>query len=227
MKLLLKIVGGIVILFVAALLVVYFSLGIIVSHAITTLGPKMTLSPISVRFVSISPFTGNGRISGLTIDSPSGYKVQPAIKINDIQVTINLKSLFKDKIIINEVFIDAPEVNVEQKFTTNNISAIRSNVNSYTSASSGKSGRKFEVDHLVINNGKARLGTGSAQVLFPITNVDRTKIGAGSDGVTSSELTKIVFSTFTESVVKGMANGTFLKEGADSVGNGLKSLFGN
>lgn len=230
MKLLLRVVGGIVILLIVAVIVLYFSLNIIVARVIMTYGPGVTQTPVKVSFVNISPLSGAGKISNLTIDSPTDYKEQPAIKIKDIEVKIDMKSILTKKIIIDEVVIDTPEVNFEQKFTSNNISAIRANVNSYNGRNnnpSTPSALKFQINRLVIKSGKATIYTAGAHVLFPISDVDDRNIGAGENGVTSSEITKLVFSTFTESVLKGVASGALLKEGAGSIGEGIKSLFGH
>jgi len=121
-----------------------------------------------------------------------------------------------------------PRSNFEQKFITNNISVLRGNVNNYVAKLSGSSSegktRRFQINHLIITNGRARIGTGGALVTFPIANVDRTGIGAKTDGVSSAEVTRIVFSTFTESVLKGIASGA-LKEGASFHRRGHQESF--
>lgn len=230
MKTLLKIVGAVVGLLLVLLLVAYFSLNLIVSRAITTLGPQLTQTPVKLTLVTISPFSGGGRVVGLSVDSPQGYTAQPAIQFKGLTFKIDLRSLLTDKIILNEVAIEAPEVNFEQKFSGNNISALRKNVNDYVAKISGtstKSSRKFQIDRLVITQGKAHIGTGGAMVTFPIADVERHNIGTSSNGVTSTEIARLVFSIFTDSVLKGVASGALLKEGASSIGEGIKSLFGN
>lgn len=233
MKILLKIVGVLFALLAVALLALYLSLNIIVARTITHFGPALTKTPVSVGLVSISPFSGEGTVHNLTIASPDNYQAQPAILITRAVLRIDLASLLTDRVVIKEIFLDAPEVNFEQKFTSNNISAIRKNVNDYVSQfddqtkKQKRAARKFQINHLVINDGKARVGTGGAAILFPLSNVDRRNLGGREKGITSAELTQLVFETFTNSVLKGVASGALFKEGTKSIGEGIKGLFGN
>lgn len=230
MKTLLKIVGVLVALLLVALLAVYFSMNILIARAITSFGPALTQTPVKVTLVTMSPFSGGGQLMGLTVDSPKDYAAQPAIKLGEVKFKVNLGTLLSDKIVIEEISIDSPEVNFEQKFASNNISALRKNVNEYVAKFSGtstKGARKFQINRLVITNGKAHLGTAGARVTFPIADTERTGIGAKADGVNSAEITRVVFSIFTDSVLKGVASGAIFKEGANTIGEGVKSLFGN
>jgi hypothetical protein len=232
MKLLVKLLGGLVVLLIVAVVVVYFSLNVIVGRTITTLAPRLTRTPVSISLVSISPFTGEGVIRGLRIDSPAGYKIQPAISLGRVHVKINIKSLLTDRVIIEEVTVDAPAVSIEQKLLDNNISDIRKNVKesaatvAATNDKNAKGTRKFQINHLLITNGQAKYGLGEAQALFPIATIDRRNIGTREGGITSSEITNIVITAFTDSILQGLANGSFLKQGTKSIGDGIQGLFG-
>jgi|GEM_PF-4074449 len=229
MKLFLKLLGGAVVLLILAFAVIYFSLNIIIARAITTLGPEATQTPVTVSSVSVSPLTGLCTIDGLTINSPKNFTSQPAIKVGQITIQIDPASLLGKKILIKKVVIDSPEVNFEQTFSGNNIGTIRHNLDTYTAHLTGSggssSGHKFEIDRLVIKSGKVKVNTSGAQVLIPLSDVDRSNLGSSDAGMTSAEVVKVVFSTFSDTTLKDVASGALIKEGAKSIGEGIKRLF--
>ena len=79
-KFLLVTVTLLVILFLG----ITFSLDRIVKTGIESLGSEMTGTPVKVESVSISPISGEGTISGFTIDNPEDFEGESMMRIGEI-----------------------------------------------------------------------------------------------------------------------------------------------
>src|SRR5262249_9337526 len=138
----------------------YVQLNTIVQVAIESFGPKMTQTTVKLSSVSLSPFSGKGRIRGFIIGSPKCFDAPSALKLKDIRVSLEPKSLASDKIMIHEISIDSPEITYEMKRSGNNLQTIEKNIESFVPTSQNKektaSGKeeKVEIDSFTLKNGK-------------------------------------------------------------------------
>jgi hypothetical protein len=79
-KLLVRIAIGLVVLIVLVALGIHFFLDSAVKKGVETLGPKMTKVDVKLDSVSISLLSGSGKIKGLVVGNPEGYKTPHAIR---------------------------------------------------------------------------------------------------------------------------------------------------
>src|SRR5512133_2494882 len=113
---------------VIGLLVVSFSLDGLVKRGVETVGPRITKVDVKLDAVNLSPFSGSGKIKGLLVGNPEGYKTPSAIKVGSATLGVQPRSLFADKVIINTINVEAPEVTFETDLRGNNLSKILANL---------------------------------------------------------------------------------------------------
>ncbi|MGO8764850.1 MAG: AsmA family protein [Limisphaerales bacterium] len=234
-----------VVLLGVAIAVIALNLDGIVKRAVETYGPQITKVSVTVDEVHISLFTASAQITNLAVGNPVGYTTPHAISVGDISVSLNPSSILSDKIVVRSVEIKSPEITFEGGLGGNNLSQILENVKGAqrtggptvtNSVGQPKPSKTFEVDDLVISSAKVN---GSLKLFgsreFSINNltlpdIHLTNLGAGSDGITATDLTKRVLDAITSATVKSVTAeasglGTSVeKTGKNEAGNIKKSL---
>jgi hypothetical protein len=87
----------------------------IVKGALEGVGSELLGVPVAVSAVDLELKSGSGQISGLTVANPAGYKAPKAFQMEMIRLGINLGSLGKQPIVIDELDIKSPVVELEVK----------------------------------------------------------------------------------------------------------------
>lgn len=207
-----------VILIVLAIGVTYLYLGTIIKKGIETAGPQITKTDVKLNSVTLSVFSGSGKIKGLVIGNPQGFKTPAAISVGTANLAVEPKSIFGDKVIIKDITVDAPEITFETDLTSVNLKKILSNIEESSGGAKSTSdtnqpapaakseagpGKKMEVDNFLIKNAKVHVsvnaplvGQQTANVSIP--EIHLTNMGTNADGITAAELSKQVFSALVE-----------------------------
>lgn len=231
-----------------AALVVYFGvayfLGSIVKAGVNNFGPKLTQTKVELSGANLSPLTGTGTLSGLTVANPAGWSNRNAFALGTVHVDVEPFSIFGDHVVINEIVIDQPEFNYETKIVTSNIKDLLNNIEKFTGSGAKtaetKDGKpiKFVVKKFRVTNGKATLGVGVAALPVPLPPVSVDNLGVAEGGITADQLAGALMRNVLGSIVAGTANalsqvgGTAgaaslekTKEAAKQAGEALKGLF--
>ncbi|MDW8308714.1 MAG: AsmA family protein [Verrucomicrobiales bacterium] len=218
-----KILIRVAIALVVLILLVVVTLGLFLDRAIKsgveTVGPK--LAGVSVRLdgVHVALLSGSGKIKGLLVGNPEGYKTPHAISVGSASVALQPGSLLSDKIVIRSIRVESPEIIFEGGLRGNNLSQIRDNLNaalggaadsaSKPSASeSEKPPRKLQVDELLITGAKVKVslkGTGGFATPVALPDIHFTNLGQGPEGITPAELARKVLAALTEGALKAAA----------------------
>jgi hypothetical protein len=241
---------ALLVLIVVAVIVVGLFLGNIAKAGIEKVGPKIVQVPVGVDAVNLSLLTGSAKVKGLVVGNPEGYKAPSAISVGSTAVGVNPLSVLSDKIVVRSVEIREPEITFEGGLSGNNLSKIMDNVNGVaknggpestnkTATASSRSGKKIEVDDLLITGAKVH-GTlilfGGKEVTIPsllLPDIHLTNLGTGSDGITATDLTRRVLDAITAATIKAVAKfGTDLgknvenlgKEGVNTIKTGIGGL---
>ncbi len=190
----------------------FLCLNSILKKGVETVGPELTGVKVSLGTASLSPFSGKGRLSQLMVGNPEGFKTPSAIRLEDVQVGVEISSLLSDTLIVDELHLQKPEITFEGSLTGSNLGKILDNVEAATTRSRGdekKKQTKFVVKDLVISGGKIHaslstpLGSKSATVALPDLRLQN--IGSGDHGVTAAELVKQILKPVLASVLKQVA----------------------
>ncbi|HEX4264901.1 MAG TPA: hypothetical protein VH597_11220 [Verrucomicrobiae bacterium] len=220
-KILVRIAIVLVVLIVLVALSVHFFLDGAVKNGIETLGPKMTKVDVKLDAVSISLLSGSGKIKGLVIGNPEGYKTPHSISIGTASLALKPGTLLSDKVVITSINLEAPEITFEGGLGGNNLSKILANLNENTSGPGGtnvagaspkeekKAAKKLEVDDFTITGAKLDANItdlGGKTLTVPLPTIHLTNLGTGPDGITVTELTKQVISAIQKQAVETVAS---------------------
>jgi hypothetical protein len=222
-KWILRIVIGVLVLLVIAGVVGFFSLNTIVKKGVETVGPIVTKTDVKLTSATVSPFSGSGGLHGLVVGNPPGYKTDAAIKVGDIKVNVEARTLLSAVAVVDSIAIDAPEIMFEGSLTENNLKTILDNVKSLsgTDEKSGttkpaEGGRKFRVKDLVIRRGKIHVTLNAlkqtASASLPLPEIHITNIGNDSDGASTAELVEQVLGQILQSAVQEVSTKALTKE---------------
>jgi uncharacterized protein involved in outer membrane biogenesis len=220
-KILVRIAIVLVVLIVLVALSVHFFLDGAVKNGIETLGPKMTKVDVKLDAVSISLLSGSGKIKGLVIGNPEGYKTPHAISIGTASLALKPGTLLSDKVVITSINLEAPEITFEGGLGGNNLSKILANLNESTSGPGGtnvagatpkeekKAAKKLEVDDFTITGAKLDANItdlGGKTLTVPLPTIHLSNLGTGPEGITVTELTKQVISAIQKQAVATVAS---------------------
>ncbi len=224
-----KVILGVLAVIVIALAVVWCSLESIVKKAVNKFGSEVTGTEVKLEGFQFSPFAGTAAIQGLTVANPENYKSPYLLSLGGVSVKVNVKSLFTDTIIVDDITINKPEITYEMlSLTQNNIKQLQENIAKNTASTSKaepvaeekpaepqKASKNVIIKKVTVSEGGLKAVTaipgdkGLLNVTLP--EITLTDIGADKkkESIVSS-VTKIlnkVLSVASETVVKnGMNN---------------------
>lgn len=234
---LVKILVGLAVVALLALVAVFLSLNSIVKQGVLTVGPEVTKVSVALDGVSLSVFSGAGGVKGLVIGNPEGFKMPNAMKVGTASLQVKPASLLGDKIVVQSVRVEAPEITFEGDLRGNNLSKIQQNVDAYVASLLGPAGKeekkgapgtkkKLQVDEFIIANAKVNLSMpmlGGKSATLPLPEIRLSNLGQGPDGITPAEVIKVVttelLSKTTTAVTDYLSGaGKALLDGAKGVG---------
>ncbi len=209
-KLIVRLLIGVLILVVVAAICVGLFLDSAVKRGIETVGPMVAKVDVKLDAVSLSLLSGSGKVKGLVVGNPEGYKTPSAIQVGQASLALQPGSLFADKVVIKSVNVEAPEVTFETDLKGNNLSKIVSNLQGTTSggqsqpATSKSASRKLQVDDFLIRGAKLHVSVTplGQSATVPLPDIHLTALGTGPDGITAAELTKQVLQAIEKEAVQ-------------------------
>lgn len=234
-KLLFRLLIGLVILVVLVALGIHLFLDGGIRRGVETVGTMLTKVEVKLDGASVSLLSGSGKIKGLQVGNPEGYKMPSAIQVGQATLALEPRSLFADKVIIRTINVQAPEITFETDLKGNNLSKILSNLESATSGgatsvdtntpSGKKAARKLQVDDFLIRGGRIHVSVtalGGQSATVPLPEIHLTGLGQGPDGITAAELTKRVIQAIeTEAVPAASSAVADLSKQAANLTRGL------
>lgn len=220
-----KLIIGILLVLVAlaiiVALVVASKLDAIVKAGIETAGPSLTKTTVQLDDVTLHLFSGSGAIKGLVIGSPKGYNADYTMKLGNAQLALKPSSLFSDKVVIDDLTIEGPEIILQGSLNDNNLTALQKNVNDAVGGGSGQkpsassttpsqpgAQKKLQVNHFKLAGAKVHLQLkilGGKEVTVAAPDVEMSNLGTGPDGITAAELVKDSLNKLTEGVLTAAA----------------------
>ena len=164
MKTLLKVGAVLVVLFIIAVLVVTANLDKMIKAGVETMGPEITGTSLTLESVDLSLLSGEGRLKGLVVGNPPGFQTERAFKLGDARVKVDLKSALSDKLVIEEILIDGPEITYEAGASGSNLNKIQENVAAFAKKAGASGGaeakaekkeaghKKVQINHFILKN---------------------------------------------------------------------------
>src|SRR5688572_29295235 len=118
----------VVVLLLALYLSMQFFLGGIVKSAVNKFGPGLTQTKVVLDGANISPLSGVGTLTGLSVGNPAGWSPVDAFRLGKVHVSMEPFSLMKETIIINEIVVEQPEFFYETKIVSSNVGDLLKNI---------------------------------------------------------------------------------------------------
>jgi uncharacterized protein involved in outer membrane biogenesis len=234
MKKLLKLIGGLLaILIIVVVCVILFWLGPTVKKAAETIGPQATGAPLTIEKLHIFPLRGIVQLKGLVVANPPGFKNANAVTLKQLTVDISIASLLTDTIVIREILIDSPEFTYERKMKTDNIAAIRENVQAFKDKKAGapteqppieqkpapeeppkeekapseKPAKKVVIEKLRVIDGVVRAKVpGLPTTPIPLPDIEKNDIGKEQGGTSWAKATTEIGSTLYDAIIHAVSN---------------------
>jgi uncharacterized protein involved in outer membrane biogenesis len=238
-KILIRIVIVCVVLLIVAVVAISLSLDGIVKRGVETVGPRLTLVTVKLDGVHLSLLAGSGKIKGLVVGNPEGYKAPQAIIVGTASAALKPMTLLSKKLVITSINMQEPDITFEGGFGGNNLSKLLANLDKTTGGSDtnaapspkdASAGKKLQVDDFVISGAKVHVqltDLGGQSVTVPIPDIHLTSLGQGPEGITPAELTKEVLRAIEKEAVKAAASAASgLTKGATDLTKGLGNTVG-
>jgi len=210
---------ALVVILVVGVLVLYSSLGAIITKAVNHEGPEIIQAKVNLDKTVIDATSGKGSLHGLFIGNPEGFETESAFKMDKIEITLDTDSITSDTVVINEINIQAPEVTYELGGGGSNVAAIQKNVDAYVKKhvgasdskekSAAKGGKtKMVIDHVYVKGGKVNISAsllGGKAMTVPLPDIHLKDIGKKTKGATPGEVVKSVIGALNKAILKAVA----------------------
>ncbi len=173
-------------------------------------GSDMTKVAVHLGEVNISHKTGEGKIRDLMIGNPEAFTTPYAFSLPNTDINIDTQSLTTPVLIIHQLTVTMPEVNIEQNATGNNIHTISENVKAFISAHTedvNHPSKRFIIDNLIIQNAKLHVSAPQVQpevVTIPLADIRLTDVGKTNGGITSAELVSVIMQQINNQIVEAI-----------------------
>lgn len=224
MKLILKILGGLVLLVVIASGAVIYYLDNIIRETVVRVVPEVTGTNVELDSVSVSLFGGSASINGLLIGNPTDFTDPNAFTLGTVAVELDLSSLREDIILINSIYIDAPEISYESLGDSDNFRRILENVNQRIGSSdqtvedatetADAEAKKVIIEKFVLVNGRVSvrhpLLSNPANVTLP--DLELTGIGQKTNGATAQEAAGQIIKQISDATIKALTSTQLIEQ---------------
>ncbi len=228
---------GLLVVIILVLGVITLRLDKVIKTSVETLGPKFTGVSVKLDKVSLSLLNGELKLAGLMIGNPQGFSTPSAMTLGNFEAKLAVGSLFSDKIIVERVLIQAPEITFEGSLQGSNLSKLLEQIQGgqakaepaekpapqESPAEEQKPAKKVVIKDFLIENAQVNLsmaGLGGNAVPLPLPAIHLTNIGEDTDGATIPQVVVTVFGAIVSSVTSVVSGA------ADLVGKGAQAAAG-
>jgi hypothetical protein len=220
----------------------YHSLDSIVASAIRTYGPKITGVSVKLSSVKIQVTDGTAELRGLELGNPKGFHTEHALSVQKISMRLNVASVTKEVVLIEEISIVQPEITYEYASGTSNLDVIQRHVEAYVADKTGSkqatespgTQKKIIIQNLYTKGATAKVAASALKgkvMTVPVPDVHLTDIGKKSGGATAGEVTRQILTAMNRSVTKSVSSlkpealVDSVKKGTAVVGDTIKDWF--
>ncbi len=200
-----RIVIGIVIIVVAALLVLLIAPGRVVRIGVEKGGTFALGVPVHLKGAGLQLLRGMIDLKGLEVGNPKGYTTKSAIEVDRIAVHAPLRNLFGAKPRIESITVEQPAVTLEQCITGSNLSDLMNNAGKPKGRDEGK---KIIIGSLRIVAARVTVAAKLAGAPMGIINLPTIELkelgGEGGNGVTIAQTMALALRDIVQAAV---ANG--------------------
>lgn len=226
-----KVLIGLPLLLVLLLALGYVSITLIDHFAKSAVEKGCTQAmgvPTSVASISLKPFRGEGRIQGLEVSNPTGFKTPCFMRLSEGNMALEVSSVLEDQVVMNSVELSGIELYLEKTREGANYTTIFESMKKGEQESQPKEGKKFLVQSIVLKGIQVHVSSpGVGQRVNTLdVNIDEIRL----ENVGSDTESGLVMSQLMGTIVKATLAGV-LDQGvklpvviAEELGVGLADL---
>ncbi|MBI4424900.1 MAG: hypothetical protein HY554_14305 [Elusimicrobia bacterium] len=193
-----------------------------------------TGTAVSLRRVSIVPWSGEGRLEGLSIANPAGFSADAALRVDSIRVRLEPRSLLSQAVRVREVVVDSPQLTWELDAGGGNLGKLRERLGGprgkrRQKARPASGGRRLIIESLVVRNGRLRVAASGigGPLLLPLPELRLKDLGKESGGATAQEAISAALDALIRSGLEAAGGaGQTLSAAQKAVSKALRGLFG-
>jgi uncharacterized protein involved in outer membrane biogenesis len=188
-------------------------------------GPVLLGVPVSVEKATFRPLSGKIKLTKLHVGNPKDFKTPALFDLDDVEISLNPRSLFSNTIVFHKVIVVAPHITYEVSLTGSNIGALEKQL-----GGTKKSGKKVIIEELNVTDAQVNVsvtGAGGHAMPVKVGKIEVKDVGKEQGGVTFADAVVIIVGTITgniENAAKGTAG--LVGSGAGAVGSGAKAVEG-
>ena len=189
MKKFLLILLTIIILLAGGICGLYLNLESIVKASVAKYGSQLTCTEVALDGFRLSLRKGEAELKGLRIANPEGYQTPQILSLGSVYVRLDMRSLLKPVIVVEEIRIANPEIAYELKSVAhNNVSDLLAAVNKNAAAAAKPAADQTDATRAgtakpaVSSGGSAKSATssGGKKVIINALNITGGKVSLGA-----------------------------------------------
>ncbi len=189
MKKFLLILLTIIILLAGGICGLYLNLESIVKASVAKYGSQLTGTEVALDGFRLSLRKGDAELKGLRIANPEGYQTPQILSLGSVYVRLDMRSLLKPVIVVEEIRIANPEIAYELKSVAhNNVSDLLAAVNKNAAAAAKPAADQTDATRAgtakpaVSSGGSAKSATssGGKKVIINALNITGGKVSLGA-----------------------------------------------
>lgn len=189
MKKFLLILLTIIILLAGGICGLYLNLESIVKASVAKYGSQLTGTEVALDGFRLSLRKGEAELKGLCIANPEGYQTPQILSLGSVYVRLDMRSLLKPVIVVEEIRIANPEIAYELKSVAhNNVSDLLAAVNKNAAAAAKPAADQTDATRAgtakpaVSSGGSAKSATssGGKKVIINALNITGGKVSLGA-----------------------------------------------
>lgn len=224
-----------------------------IKKGVETFGPRVTQTSVTLGAVDISVFSGAGKLTGLNVGNPEGFKSENIFALGEIDVDVQVSSLLSDKIIVEHVIIKNPAISYETRLSNSNVKQLLKNIEAFTGPSAPAEdvpaeetpesgpGKQVVIRKVIVEGATVYVGVLGVGQAIPLPRIELNDIGENRK-MSIADAIDLVVSEVMKAIGPAIANaGGMLKDGGKALldgavtgdesavkkaGDSIKSLFG-
>lgn len=238
MKKILIATAAVAVVLIVAVVFLLSNIDKIVKGTIESVGSELLGVPVKVASVEIKLDSGSGQITGLTIANPSGFSAQNAFQMDMIRLGLDLGSLGKQPLVVNELNIKNPVIQLEAKADgSSNLQTLLNNIDKNSAQADKKAAKQPasdatpEGEPVRISFGMLAITGATVHVNAPgqepqeviIPDIVEKNVG-GETGLTPGETGKLIIGKITASSLENTIKKSITKKVEDATKGFLEGL---
>lgn len=187
MKKFLLILLTIIILLAGGICGLYLNLESIVKASVAKYGSQLTGTEVALDGFRLSLRKGEAELKGLRIANPEGYQTPQILSLGSVYVRLDMRSLLKPIIVVEEIRIANPEIAYELKSVAHNnvsdlLAAVNKNAAAKPAADQTDATRAGTAKPAVSSGGSAKSASssGGKKVIINALNITGGKVSLGA-----------------------------------------------